>query len=481
LTAATGAATMRFRNPGRLFVQSNAISATHSSQPDKRRRWLSAACAIVFPCLLFAHNPNLLLHAEFWAEDGPVWYAQAYQSGWHSLLIPDGGYLNSVQRLVAVLCQPFPLHWAPTLFVLFALLTQCSVAWFLISARMDQAWPDRRSRFLFALLYLLMPNAPETAGNLTDSQWYLAPLAFLVLASAPPRRWYGELFDGIVLMVSGLSGPFGILLTPVAAWEIVAQPRAERGVRLRRLVALGAPATLQACLILGLSMHTGRVSGALGASPELLVRILAMIPLGATLGYNSLLHLSTHAVWNGFALPLAATACAVALMLPAAWRGNRMLRQFMYFAGLVFALALAKPLISFTQPQWPLILQPGSGNRYFLYPMLAWWGGLFVLTGARERLLRLPALLLLLLTVLWAIPSDWGDQFHMPANDFASRARMFEKAPPGTRMTFPIHPPDWNMTLVKKGMPKAVALPVPSRTPHPTGDPVFDSGFDASP
>src|ERR1700691_139936 len=63
---------------------------------------------------VFSRCSTLLTHAQFYAEDGAVWYAQAYNSGWlHSLTLPEGGYLNTLQRLGAGLALLVPLRWAP--------------------------------------------------------------------------------------------------------------------------------------------------------------------------------------------------------------------------------------------------------------------------------------------------------------------------------------------------------------------------------
>jgi hypothetical protein len=68
---------------------------------------------------------------------------------------------------------------------------------------------------LLASLYLLMPNTAELHANVTNSQWYLALAAFLIVISdaAPNRIW--KAFDNVLLLLSGLSGPFSIFLTPI--------------------------------------------------------------------------------------------------------------------------------------------------------------------------------------------------------------------------------------------------------------------------
>src|SRR3954469_9301999 len=48
--------------------------------------------------LIFSRRPDAVLNAQFFAEDGQRWFADAYQMGFRCLLIPDqaGGYLHTV-------------------------------------------------------------------------------------------------------------------------------------------------------------------------------------------------------------------------------------------------------------------------------------------------------------------------------------------------------------------------------------------------
>jgi hypothetical protein len=75
------------------------------------------ACALFFAIVLFVRCPATILHPEFWAEDGVIWYSDAYTIGWHSLFSPHTGYLQTISRLVALVAQGFPLQWAPGIFV----------------------------------------------------------------------------------------------------------------------------------------------------------------------------------------------------------------------------------------------------------------------------------------------------------------------------------------------------------------------------
>jgi hypothetical protein len=64
--------------------------------------------------VIVLRRPDVIFHAHFYAEDGAVWYADGYNLGWlHALTITAGGYVNTLQRLVAALSLLVPLRDAP--------------------------------------------------------------------------------------------------------------------------------------------------------------------------------------------------------------------------------------------------------------------------------------------------------------------------------------------------------------------------------
>jgi len=58
--------------------------------------------------ILFSRRPDAILNAQFYAEDGARWFADAYHMGWRCLLIPDSGYLQTVSRIIGLLS----LRWS---------------------------------------------------------------------------------------------------------------------------------------------------------------------------------------------------------------------------------------------------------------------------------------------------------------------------------------------------------------------------------
>ena len=74
----------------------------------KSRRLGVTAHAVMFLAgcaLVITRRPDAVFGAQFYAEDGRVWYQDAFEVGARSLLFPAGGYLNTLSRLIAMVAQ----------------------------------------------------------------------------------------------------------------------------------------------------------------------------------------------------------------------------------------------------------------------------------------------------------------------------------------------------------------------------------------
>ena len=174
------------------------------------RRWLLVTAAALVACLLiFLRRPDALLNPQFLAEDGTYYYAQAYNlGGLRALFLPAAGYLLITDRLIAAVAVLFPMAWAPALFNVYAILWQAAPVAFLLTRRFDQLIPNWYARGAIALLYLAIPNSSELDASVTYIQWHLALLAFLVVIAAPRSGRAWRVFDGAVILLCGLDGPF---------------------------------------------------------------------------------------------------------------------------------------------------------------------------------------------------------------------------------------------------------------------------------
>lgn len=418
---------------------------------DVGRKQYYLAMAAIFALLLISRCPQIILRASFYAEDAGIWYPDAYRAGWHALLWPVVGYLQTFPRLIARATLSFPLHWAPTLFALTAFSVQMLVALFLISSRMEMAWPSSMGRLLFALIYLGLPNSHETYINLTNAQWHLCLLAFLVLVSAPPVSRSTFLFDCSALLACGLTGPFAILLAPIALWEVWRQRSTDAGVRtaLFRAGIVLACATVQGGVML-FSHFEGRSQAPLGATPELVARILAyQVFIGSLLGQHAVSWLGRQPILSTPILAVLVVVAGSVLWAFAFARGPAMLRQGTVLAALILLAALARPQVDMNVPQWPLLILPGVGCRYWLVPMLVWIGALLHLSiGGKGTAPQIVAAVLIFVLPI-GIAGDWVLWDWIPTY-FAAQARAFEAAPAGTHMLLDARPAGWKLDLTKE-------------------------------
>lgn len=98
---------------------------------------------------------------------------------------------------------------------------------FLASDRLEAVWPRRWVRVAAGFAYLALPNTSGIGLNATNTQWHLAVLAGLVVIAPRARKLRWRVFDGAVILMSGLSGPFCIFLLPAAL--VLAVKRRTRG------------------------------------------------------------------------------------------------------------------------------------------------------------------------------------------------------------------------------------------------------------
>jgi len=394
--------------------------------------------------IVVSRRPDAVSNPQFWAEDGKFWYADAYNTGGVGpLLQPYYGYLHLVPRLTALVAQALPLRRGPLLFNLVAIVIEILPVQLLVSSRLS-GLGGVSTRMLFGFLCLSLPHTSETHSNITNAQWYLALLAFLVLVSAPARTWGWRSFDILAVVSSSLSGPFAFMLAPVAA--LVWWKRRGRKPLELLLITIGGALIQGATMLYSLTHahYLARTPQPLGATPGLFAKILAdQVFLGALVGGNGLCH--TSVPWA----VLVATA-GMALIVYALFKGPLELKLFVGFAVLVLSASLLSPTSVGKVPAWQGLEFPQNGLRYWFLPMLAfaWTLAWLVGRGNPKGVRSVAAIVLCLMP--FGIVREWRDRAFADLH-FQEYAKRFEASPPGTVFTIPYNPPDgrWSMRLVK--------------------------------
>ncbi len=396
---------------------------------------------IVFLCavaIVISRRPDAMFHAQFWAEDGTVFYADAYQAGIRSLFWPFAKYFILYLRLVGLVAQPFGLARAPLVLNAFAIVTQALPVWLLLSRRLSWVGGIPERLFL-AGLYLALPNSEEVMAIFPNSQWFLALLCFLVIVSAEMKEWAWRCFDLVIVGLCALTGPFVIVLAPIGA---VIWWKRRRNWGLVLTMVLFAGAIVQAVAIVVSHFHRAQV---LGATPALFFKIVAgQIFLGALVGMNGLCLKSVVAA-------VAVTAVGLIPVVYSLSKGPLEIKLLIVFAAVMFVACLISPNMGLWSnvPAWQTLQLPRAGMRYWFLPMLAFVTTLVFALGAKcPRPVRLLAGLCLLL-MGFGIVKDWRYPAFQDMH-FGAYAEQFEAARPGTEVVIPINPPGWSMRLVKR-------------------------------
>src|SRR6266853_3342292 len=359
-----------------------------------RKITFQAAVFLISFLVLFSHRPDAILNAQFYAEDGARFYADAYEFGWRCLLMPYGGYLSTLLRLIGLLTQLVPFGLAPLLMNLCAIAIQILPVNLFLSARFRTI--PYNLRVLGSLLYLALPNAFEIHANTTNIQWHLALLALLVLLSQAEGARAWRYFDYAVLSFALVDGPLGILLIPVAA--VLLWLRRDR----RTVASLWVMipfAVLQSLFIL---FSNSRSPAPNGASLERLLGIVGgQIFLSSVLGVRTFAYVFLFGD-RRLLFSLETAGMIAGLMLVAyGFRFSPLeLRLFILFCAGALILALSRPIggpdASF--PQWEYLQIPGRSSRYYFFPILALYASvirLAYLSGRNARYLAFAFFLLL--------------------------------------------------------------------------------------
>jgi len=394
--------------------------------------------------LAATRRPDALLHAQFSAEGGTVFFAEAYNYGIASFFmpVPHAGYLQIFPRLIALSASLFPLSTAPFVVNVVSLVLIVLPVSFLLSSRFDLIGVPLR--LLLAFGYLALPSSVEVFANLAATGVHLTLLAVMVICASPADRLGWKVFDVAVLVLFSLAGATVVLLLPLVT--VVWWVRRQRWLS-SQIMALLPGAAAQALVILS-TLQNARTSATapLGATPALFAEILARQMFLAPLFGMRVAPPGDGQVYvsvSVLVVLLGAAAMAYCLL-----KAPIELKFLIAASAVLVAAALTLPLCSTTTPQWEVMIAPGACNRYWLIPMLSFLASLVWIASTQRAWLQRAALIALLVMPV-GVARDWR---HPALEDhhFAARTREFAVLPRGTHMVFAIAPQGWSMELIKK-------------------------------
>lgn len=409
-----------------------------------KKKYIIPIClyVIVFVVIVL-RRPDIIFNAQPWAEDG-LWIASVYTEGlWSSLLAPQNGYFQTISRLACGLGLLWGFENAPLIANITAISIRCFFILFILSNRMK--FIDIEYRILASCYFLLMPNISEGYVNVTNAHWYLAMYMMAIVLAEQPQGKLWKAHDITLFFIGGLSGPFIIFIAVCQAIKKVSQ----HGSPLKAIkqfdiydAIIGGCVLIQACAIL-LTSSSERSPAPLGASISLLARIVSYRIIGGTFLSNDTISILGQQPFYDILLTGVLAGTLLLLFLYQGWR----VRSSMIFFLLILGCSLAKPMMSIDQPQWPIFLVAGAGERYFFTTNFAFFCMLLLLISFIRRGKYIAITLFVCMIPLCA--SYFAIQ---PLVDFGYKGYItrFESTSSGVSVYIPINPPGWNMVLKKK-------------------------------
>jgi MFS family permease len=182
-----------------------------------KKSWVKRTAAIILAAvvtflLLWLRLPGQFFNPQFWAEDSTVFWLDQYQHGLKSFFILQAGTLATAQRLIAFVSSFFNPALAPRAFVLGAIMF---MLWGAASVAASISKP--LMGFLLGATLAAIPYAgDEILGNAANIQWPLAPVLALLLVSGREHGRALSINNGILAAIAATTGPFSIVLAPVA-------------------------------------------------------------------------------------------------------------------------------------------------------------------------------------------------------------------------------------------------------------------------
>lgn len=417
--------------------------AIEISLPARLTRLLPLWGMLLAGALIISRRPDAVTQAQFWAEDGKLFYADVYTHGvLATLAIPQAGYFQELPILAAGIARLVPLALAPLVMNSIAIAIRALPVGLLLSRRAETISPDIRVRALLAALYIAVPGAPESNANVDNALWFLAVAALIVLMLRPPQRRSARALDVAIVAICSVTGVFSIALAPLAfVYRRWRGPSTVDGLLLAILTA-GAAIQLLAIFVLQYHLPAGfviatRTSDPLHPSVIGFFQIFGARVIAEPLLGDTIMLSAATATLLGLLSALGAVA--------AFRRGPAELKLTIAFGGALFGMALAHPI-----GDWSALMVFPDGSRYFIIPQLATVVTLVWAIGHTQGGYWRPALTIILAYIcLVTAPLNWR-YAPLEQTGFTQLASAFERAHPGTRWSFPLEPEGWSMTLVKQ-------------------------------
>ena len=180
---------------------------------EKKKEILTLILLIIF----FYRSPFIFLNGRFMAEEGSIFFANAYNNNFfYSLFFIDfkSGYFNFWANISGIVSNFFSLKFAPLVSNYLSLFPKVLIIYFILFQKSYFTNLFKYKLILCLLVFISPQNVPEIWLNSINSQIFFCILTFILLFKINDNNKISYL-DSSIIGVAGLSGVYSCILTPI--------------------------------------------------------------------------------------------------------------------------------------------------------------------------------------------------------------------------------------------------------------------------
>lgn len=186
-----------------------------------RKSWQNISLISLYVFFLFARAPDILLQGRFWAEEGFVFYSNAFNlHPLQALFHVYGGYINLGASGTTLIARYvfLPPRYAPYVTIFCGLFVQLLPLYVLLTAK-DKWLQLFKTRVLATLLLLFIPESSEISLQCLHLQFHLTlACVFIAFTTSSYNHQKPKLF---ILFLAPLCGLLPITTIPIFLYKTI--------------------------------------------------------------------------------------------------------------------------------------------------------------------------------------------------------------------------------------------------------------------
>jgi len=181
---------------------------------NSNKRYFNITVLISSILLIIVRHIDFFKFPRFWAEEGKVYFLDAYTNGISSLLHGHQGYYSIIPNFATYFSTLVPLEYAPIVTTFIAFLVQV-LPFYLIFINKAIFFDSSLKKFIASLIVLFVAQTGPIWLNTISSQFHFIVILFIIMLDDKSKILKStKNIYFILVFLSGMSGIPSNILTP---------------------------------------------------------------------------------------------------------------------------------------------------------------------------------------------------------------------------------------------------------------------------